>query len=272
LDGDEIFALIACGILGARFLLRWYGGILLVNQLACSYFQRLVLGLAPLGCLILLQFVLTRWSAHEVREGPEYDLLFILGGAAWLGFAVAMAMTLGISARDDAIESRNGAAVAAICGGMTGSMLCYAGANIGEGATIWMTFQPAVLATATWFALWFVLELAARVADAVAIDRDLASGLRLGGCLIATGLILGTAVAGDWHSWGETIHDFTHQAWPAALLTFFAAVLQFLWRPTPVMPSHPVFRRGLLPATIFVCLSILYVLWLGPFEHLAKGG
>jgi len=272
LDGDEVFALIACCIMGARFLFRWYRGIFLVTTIAASNVQRLVLAIVPMACLLLLQLVLSGWSAHEVREGAEYDLLFMAGGAAWLGLAVGAAMILGISARDDAIESRNSAAVAAACGAMTGAMLCYAGANIGEGATIWMTFQPAVLATAAWFGLWTLLELTTRTADAIAIDRDLASGLRLAGFLMSVGLILGRAVAGDSHSWDETLHDFLHQGWPAAPLTFAAAMLQILWRPSPAIPCHVAFRRGVLPAAIFVGLSVAYVLWLGPFAHAGKGG
>lgn len=272
LDGDEVFALIACCILGGRFIFHWYGALLGVTPLAASFLQRLVLALVPLGCLVLVQFVLSRWSAHEVREGGEYDFLFVAGGVAWLGFAATLARVIGVSARDDAIQARNPAGVIALCGVMIGATLCYAGANIGEGATIWMTFNPAVLATAVWFALWLALELTTAAADAVSIDRDLASSIRLAGFLISSGLVLGRAVAGDWHSWEQTVDDFITQGWPAAPFMLVAVLLQILWRPTPTTPRHPIVRRGAVPAAILVCAAVLYVLWLGPFEHGTKGG
>jgi hypothetical protein len=50
-------------------------------------------------------------------------------------------------------------------------------------------------------------------------ERDLASGLRLCGLLVANGLILGRAVAGNWHSEAATIHDLIHDGWAASLLS-----------------------------------------------------
>ena len=272
MDGDEVFMLLACGVLTLLAASKWYGGLLTVTTIGCRSSQRLLLALMPVGCLVLLQFVLMCWAAHEVREQGEYDVLFLAGGATWLGLAGIVMRAIGISPRDDALESRNSAAVIAVCGGWLGAILTYGGGNIGEGPTIWTTFIPAALATLALLGSWILLEIVCRPTQAISIDRDVASAARLAGFLIAVGLVLGRSVAGDWHSWGETLRDFVAQAWPALLLTIAAAIMQTIWRPTPGQPRHPVFSRGLLPGFGLLAVAILYVFLLGPFNPVSAGG
>ena len=219
--------------------------------------------MTPIGCLTGLQLVLSRWAAHEVREDSQYDILFLCGGAAWLGLVGWSLCFVGLVARDDAVETSNTAGVAVLCGAWIGATLCYAGANIGEGPTIWTTFGSAALATGALLALWFILELITHVSEAVVVDRDVASGVRVAGFLIAAGLVLGRAVAGDWVSSQQTLHDFLVLGWPAVLLLLPAIVFQYLWRPTPRQPTHPVLALGLTPATGLFVVALLYLLLLG---------
>ena len=259
-----MFALVVACAIALAGAVRWYGCLLTVTSLARTGWQRVWLGLTPVACLILLQGVLNCCAAHEVREQIEYDLLFLAGGAAWLGISGCAARVMGISPRDDAVESPNAAATAAVCGAWIGSMLCYAGGNIGEGPTIWTTFGPAAMATAGLFVLWLMLELLAGSSEAIVVGRDTASGLRLAGFLMAAGLILGRAVAGDWLDWNGALHDFLAQGWPAAPLTLAAAAFQQMWRPTPQNPQHPAWTRGLLPAGALILVAIVCAAIVGP--------
>src|SRR6185295_19171307 len=111
-------------------------------------------------------------------------LLFLAGGGLWLRITGQAMPLLGISPIDDAIERSNPAAAAAVCGGLLGSSVVYAGANVGSGATIETTLVPALAATALWFALWALVELISSPAEAITIDRDLAAGVRHGAWLV----------------------------------------------------------------------------------------
>src|SRR4051812_13339427 len=84
---------------------------------------------------------------------------------------------------------------------------CHAGANIGNGPGWWVVIFSAALATGSLLVLWIALADLTPVADAVAIDRDPAAGIRLGGWLAASGLVLGRAVAGDWESAWQTVAE-----------------------------------------------------------------
>jgi uncharacterized membrane protein YjfL (UPF0719 family) len=263
LDDDESFALFVCLAIGGMASIAGCARLLRVTPLAVPNSQRFVLAIVPLSCLGLLQLVLTMFASHEVKDGNVYDVLFIAGGAAWLGTVTFLLPVLGVHAIDDALLSPNSAVVITLCGAWIGTILCYAGSNIGEGSTIWTTFIPAALATAALLALWLILELFARVSEAITIDRDTASGVRLAALLISCGLVLGRAAAGNWVSLDDTLHDFVRQGWPAVLLTAFAGVFQRLWRPTSREPHAAVATKGLFPAAGLLLISFSYVLWLG---------
>ena len=105
------------------------------------------------------------------------------------------------------MERANGSASLAVAGAIIGITLAYAGGNIGDGPGWWVVVFCAALATLALFAAWMLLELASGVSDAVTVDRDPSAGMRLGGFLVACGLILGRS-AGDWISVDATVRDF----------------------------------------------------------------
>lgn len=234
-----------------------------ITGLGASLCPRAILALCPAACLALFFPALLFLSAREVREDSRYLLLFMVIGAAWLFSAVWLTPFFGFSVRDDAIERKNVAAATASAGGMGGLFACFAFANFGEGPTIWTTIGPAALATAVFLALWLAVELPSRISEAIAIDRDASSGLRLAGFLLAAGLILGRAVAGDWQSAGETLADFTGQSWPAALLAASLILLQRFNHPTPASPRLDLALGGWLPAGIFIASGASWVIRLG---------
>lgn len=257
---DETFVVLVSLAVGVWWLIRWYGAVAGATTLGVRPRSRAPLYLLPPFGLMMLYFVLVRFAAVEVRTDYRYVGLFMCAGVAWLGSATWLFALLGISVRDDAIDARNPAALAAVSGAMFAVLLCFAGANMGEGPTIWNTIFTAFCSTGALFLLWLVLEKAADVSEAVVVERDLATGLRLGGVLVALGLVLCRAGAGDWEGFGPMLRDLGFHGWPTLPLTAAGIVLQRLCRPTPRRPVPGAFACGIAPALALMLAAVLY-LW-----------
>lgn len=217
---------------------------------------RLLLGALPVALLIALGVTLVLGAAREVREHGEYVLLFVALGAAWLIGLSWAGGWLGLFARDDAVERNNLAAAIAVAGVLAGGMLVYACANLGEGDTMWTTIGPTFLGTTLILALWAAHQMLSGASDAIAIDRDVASGIRFAGMALSTGLIVGRAIAGDYASAVGTVRDLLLESWPAAPLAALAVVIQTRLRPTVAQPRPNVVTRGLVPALALLALGL----------------
>lgn len=186
---------------------------------------RRILAFAPAAHLALVWFALRSGADVQVRTNVGYQVLFMAVGAAWLLAMLRLLPVFGLSAEDDVAARGNRAALAAILGAQLGAGLCYAGANLGAGATIWTTLGPAALAAALFLCAWFLHELIGGISEAVAIEHDVESGFRLGGFLVAAGLLVGRAAAGDWVSHAATLRDFGSACVPLGLLAVVAALV-----------------------------------------------
>jgi uncharacterized membrane protein YjfL (UPF0719 family) len=248
-----------------RVGVRWYRHLLQFGPRRTSAVirQRVFLGAVPVALLAALAVILDRGAARAVRENAAYFLLFLGLGATWLVATARVTALLGISLQDDAIERRNPAAVVATAGALVGGMTTYAFANQGEGETIWTTIGPALLASLACWSLWAVHQLVSTAADAISIDRDLASGWRFAGMTIATSLIVGRAVAGNYESAAKTCEDFLRCAWPALPLVALAGYAQLALHPTNQPPRRDLLRSGILPAFSYVSLGVLDLAWWG---------
>jgi hypothetical protein len=222
-----------------------------------------LLQLMPFAAGALLWVVLRNASSFDVRDDWRYLAFYLVLGAAWVGLWIRWLAVTGISTRDDVVERANVSAAIAISGAMLAITLCYAGGNIGDGPGWWVVVFSAALATMALFAGWLLLEFTSAVSETVTVDRDPAAGLRLAAFLIAAGLILGRAVAGDWVSAEATVRDFGAVAWPAIVLTIAAMVIERAARPTPESPRRPVLVYGLMPAAMYVGVAVHYVMRLG---------
>jgi hypothetical protein len=204
--------------------------------------------------------VLQHWADPQVVGHFDYTVLFMLGGGMWIFVASRFLMVLGISIRDDAIERDNPAALAAVCGILFGVGIVYALANVGTGATIWTTIVPAFAATFALLLVALLIEVTGgSVADAITIDRDVASGLRLGGAVVGCSVILGRAAAGDWISLKQTLTDLANRGWPVVLIALAAGAMQRLLRPTARRPQPDMISCGVVPATLLVAAGFLAV-------------
>ena len=218
---------------------------------------------APVACGVLLWLVLRNLAAHDVRDAPQYLAFYLVLGAAWIGLGIRLMGLLGLSVRDDALERRNAAAAWAAAGGLAGLTLCYAGANIGDGPGWWVVVYAALLSSATLLALWAILERLTRVSETVTVERDVAAGMRLGGFLVAAGLVLGRAVAGDWVSATATNVEFLRQACPVLVLLLLAVPLEWVCRPSVEQPAPLWFVCGLPPAVIYLGGTVLWLAHVG---------
>ncbi len=210
---------------------------------------------------------LWHWGAVEVRGHLDQVFPLTLLGCGWLLISSRLFSWLGLSVADDVIERRNRGALVGFCGAFLALTLIYVGGSLGEGPSYWNNIFSAGLGTIGFFLLWFLLELHGRVSESIAEERDLASGIRLSGFLLATGLILGRAVAGDWHSESATVHDLLRDGWPAAALCLFAVSAEWLVRPNRKTPFRPWVSCGLVPAVGYIAIATAWIYHLGRWEE-----
>jgi hypothetical protein len=181
---------------------------------------------APAACVLVLLGVLLTLAASDVRDSVTYLFFYLLGGVAWLGASVWTFGLLGIHVRDDVFERRNHGAAFLAAGAMLAVTLCFAGANVGDGPGFWVVWFSTGLACATLALLWVLLQLFWPVVERVSVERDVGAGRRAALLLVAVGLVLGRAAAGDWISAGDTVRDFVRHGWPALVLVVGAGLFE----------------------------------------------
>jgi uncharacterized membrane protein YjfL (UPF0719 family) len=259
-DGDEWLFFLAAAASTIGLIITYYLPLLSISPMKRSNLQRFALACLPLVALIPTYVVLQRWADPRVVGHLDYTILFMLGGGMWIFVASRFLGVLGISIRDDAIERDNLAALVAVWGILCGVGIIYALSNIGEGATIWTTLVPGFAATFVLLLMFVLIELTGgAVADAITIDRDVASGLRLGGAVLGCSIILGHSAAGDWTSWNRTWSDLATRGWPALVIAIAAGVLQRMLGPTAHRPQPGILKLGVVPATLVVAAGLLVV-------------
>ena len=181
------------------------------------------------------------------------------------GALIILRACLGLSCRDDALERDNTAAGLAIAGGLLGVTLIFAGGNIGNGPGWWVVVFCAGIATAAVLLFWLIGNQITHVQEAITIDRDTAAGWRTAGFFIGSGLILGRAVAGDWHSTQQTVSDFIAKGWPALILWGAVLFLDIVSRPTPQRTAPNRLMFGVLPCLLFITGGVGDVIMQGPW-------
>ena len=262
MSGDEIFVLIASILVGGLGLASWFWDLGRVRTFGAGAVRIGPFATALVTSATLLLLVLRTLAAPDVTNAPEYIALYFFLGLAWLRLVEIVVGFLGVSARDDAVERRNRAAVPVVAGVMLGAMCCYAGGNIGAGPGWWVVVFAAALATGSLVLVWVVTNGLTSFVDRVTIERDEHAGWRIGALLVASGLVLGRAVAGDWYSVEATVLDFARVAWPVVLLVLAAAATE---RASRAVLDRPSARAATIPAPAlaYVIAAASYIAWLG---------
>ena len=262
MSADEILVVVVSGALGALLWARWYWLALRPPAMLSSRGSRWPLIVVPPVSALLLLAVLLLFSSHDVRSDAKYVVFYLVLGAAWLGLARLPLPFLGLWPREDVVERRNAAARFAVAGALLGLTLCFAGGNIGDGPGWWVVVFAAALATGAWYVLGFLLQLGG-TPEQVAVERDVAAGVRLGGLLVAMGLVLGRSVAGTWISVEATLDDLVRLGWPALALAACELLVARLPRPADRPDPRPVGLFGVLPAAAYAWFAALHVARLG---------
>jgi hypothetical protein len=223
-----------------------------------------MLMVTPAACAMLLLIILRLYAAEDVRQAGEYLLMYSAMGAGWVGIlALYFFPYFGFHYLDDAVERANPAATAAICGALIGFTFAFAGGNIGDGPGWWVVVFSSGLATVTLAASWALLARLAAMHEEITVDRDMATGLRLGGFLVAGGMICGRAAAGNWVSATATFHDFWRVGWIMVPLLVLTWVFDYGGSPNAERPKPPVLLFGVLPALLSIGLAAVTIQLLG---------
>lgn len=239
----------------------WYHALRKVHSFRPDRTLRLALALIAPLCLLTLLIVLMKWSSQDVRSDAGQIFYYMIFGAVWLRFGVFLLSFLGIVARQDVLERQNRSAAWGVCGAMVGTTFCFAGANIGSGPGAEVVLFCAVLSTAALLVLWMCLERVSRLADRITIERDEGAGIRAGAWMAAVGLVLGSAVAGDWESLEGTLRDFARYGWVALTFLFAAITVEWYFRSRTATGSSSTKGSAGIAATYLMAAGA-YVLWL----------
>jgi len=70
-------------------------------------------------------------------------------------------------------------------------------------------------------------------------------------------------VAGDWTSWHSTFTDMLLLGWPVVFLPMGSAAIHLFLRPSTVRPQPSIAGAGVVPAVLFLVMSVGYVVSLG---------
>jgi hypothetical protein len=245
---------------GAAIAVLWYARLLSVKRWPGGLENRSFVAGVPLFCALLMLVVLRNWADHEVRESGWYQAAFLIAWAAMIILAHLVSRLLGLDCLELGLAGRNRAVVWAWAGLLLGTTLAVAGANIGEGPTEATTLGPMIMAVISLLILWIFFAVATRSTLSVTVERDVASGARLAGLLVAWGLILGRSVAGDWVSTGATMQDFWQQGLRPAILLLCLAIPIELWeRPRRRRPFPPIKGAGVVPACLFLGFALVWI-------------
>jgi hypothetical protein len=262
MDADEVPVAILAGVVTAAYWGSWLWAAGQTSLLVRPFGRTAALLFCLAGSFGLVFVTLLTWADPVVRTGPGYIILFLAAAGVALAAATAVAPAIGVSPLDDAVRRPNAAAVWVTGGLWLGTALAVAGANVGRGDTIGTTIGPLALGVATLLVLWAVHAAGTGAAAAVRLDRDVPSGIRQAGLLVAWGLILARATAGDWESVARTWEDFAAQGWPAAALLALAVPVERALRPSAERPA-PSWAAGVGPALVYVLAAAGWVAWLG---------
>lgn len=263
---DESIVFLISFALAVSFWGHWYWSACFAAPPSYLHQARRNLIFAPAVSAVILFVILKLFSSFDVRDDPTYLWSYFFMGAAWIVLSVYLLSFFGISARDHVVERKNEAAGLLLSGAMIGLTLCFAGGNIGDGPGWWVVIFAAALSTGSLLLFWCILARAGGAMESVVLDRDRASGLRAGAFMLACGLILGRAVAGNWTSTDATIKDFFRLGWPAFVLLLIALGIERKFRPIWDKPARQLMPHGVLPGMLYVIFAVLVILWHGSWK------
>jgi hypothetical protein len=257
LEQSELIAMLASIVVGCIVWGRWLVRVMGVDPLVARPGGTWAVPSA-IGSFTIINFVVLRTlAASDVRSRPAY-VLFYLG----LGLGVSAVALKGIGlfgVRPADISQRgNLAAATFVLLATIAAAFAYAGANIGEGPGFHVVLFCTVLSYGALLAIMSLHAAFGHTAYHVLVEHDIGTALRAGGMLIACGICLGRAVAGDWTGSQAAVADFVRHGWPAAALCGVdLAVARIAFK----QPDRAV--AGAALAIVYIGLAVAYVVVIG---------
>ncbi len=265
MDGSEIVVFIVSALLTGRFVVKWYRKLCNIWPAERAQFSRVILGILPVFVLIAFLYTLNSLASFDVVGAWIYKAFYVLLGFAWLSVGLAlMSLWLDISWIDDAVNMNNQGALWAVTGGALGQAIIYCGANIGDGPGWWCVIFAGGLGTAAWFVLAYAASKITGISERITVERDVSCGIRFGFLLLANGIILGRASAGDWTSFSMTLIEFV-DGWPVLFLTVFAIIVEVLhmaWQHSGASNRPSRVLSSICCGAVYVAIAIIVVILL----------
>lgn len=255
----EGLALFACvGIAAGVWLPLGYRLIAVNTRIARRGGGATWVACAAAVCLANLP-VLLLLSSADVQNAPEYIVFYLIMAYTAAAAQICLLWLMGWQSADVTQRGNRAAAIFAV-GVVLAAALSFAGANIGDGPSFVVVVFCAILSgSVVW---WATLThwIAGRSGRQILIERDAPFAFRTACDLIATALIAGRGVAGDWHSITGTLDDFVASAWPAPLLVLTDTLLS-RFRPLPRSEANAAGQIAL--GLVYLGLASAYLVYLG---------
>ncbi len=262
LSGDEVFVLLASGVVSLVLWISWLRVGLSVRALRRSPGDSLV-WFSGAASVLLIWGVLRAWASWDVRDSRLYLGFYVALGIAVTGLALIALDKLGLSLRDECLERTNVAARVTVSGALLGFAAAYAGANIGDGPGWWVVVFCAFLSMGSLLLGWVALARIAHAGETIVVERDPAAALRLAVWFVSTGILQGRAVAGDWAGAAGAVRDFLRHSGAGCALLLTAILIE------RAFVSDKSRRLGfvsvVLPAIIYLCFALLTLLKVHPW-------
>ena len=227
---EAVFVIVAalCLLALARFVLQWVFGQTL--RVLLTDHDNPAMGLAVAGYLFGVIWTITILLSAPGRGLWQDVLDVLLYGALGIVLLTAVALGsarffLGLHVRDE-LEAHNVSAAIVVAGVYVATSLTYSGALSGEGGGFGVLLLFFILGQLAMLVMTYIFRWLTDYDDVHEIaSGNVAAGLALAGLLIAMGIIVGHAAAGDFTGWGHSLLSFL-----LALLVFvvFYPVRQFV--------------------------------------------
>ncbi len=226
MDGFELIVFLSSGFVTCRGLFRWYIRLAKMWPDDRNKTTKYIFGFLPVVAFAIIVYTLTVLASFDVVDSAFYILFYVLLGFAWVFMGLTLVFQfLDLSWMDDALSMNNKAALYAITGAFLGLVIIYSGANIGDGPGWWCVVFAGGFGLVVWIFLGRVVNIFTQVLERISVERDIPCGIRFGFYLLASGIVLGRASAGDWTSFAMTIVEF-YVGWPVIPLTFLAIMVE----------------------------------------------
>lgn len=261
----ETLLFLLCGVLTTIFIVNWYRYLFGIFKPKRKLINDYILGLLPFVLFIIIYYTLRNLASFDVVNDTLFIIFYIFFGFTWIYlFNKLIFLFYDISWIDDIITNGNYAVLSAYVGALLGITLIYAGANIGDGPGFWCVMVAGGIGAILWFILALLINKFTGIIERIVISRDLGSGIRFGGFLLSTGIILARGSGGDWFNFWQTIIDFS-DIWIIIPFAVLYLLIELYYKNKYEKENIPTnVTTSCLWLIFFIILSIYLILYVVP--------